>query len=137
QRQVPREEHAHATCTCNLQSLPHACDDFRTIRDLAHDTDLHVVDEQGHVSRIAELLKRTWNRNAEHFLHSVLIASRPIVGEAITVNTRIRVDLHSGDRRIPTRDAVQSRRARTGEDARLRAGVVPRTTILALMMLSP
>jgi hypothetical protein len=66
---VAGKNNANPRLTRSLKRPSHSFDDQITIFHLARDTNLHVVDQQGKASWLADVLKRARNINAEDLFH--------------------------------------------------------------------
>jgi len=55
---MAREQDPHSRFARRMQYLPHFGDDAFSVLDLRYDANLHVIDEERHVCRIADFRER-------------------------------------------------------------------------------
>src|SRR5262249_35295451 len=69
QAHMTGKNNANTRAARSLKRPSHSFDDQITIFHLALDANLHIVDQQGKASWLADVLKRPWNINAEDLFH--------------------------------------------------------------------
>src|SRR5205807_6309665 len=74
QRHVPGEEDAQARPPSGIEDTAHLRDDRLAAGDLAHDADLHVVDQKRQPTGVADVLERARNTDPKCLLHDTVSA---------------------------------------------------------------